>query len=146
MDSNEDEDNTGTYFDDDVMEDIVEGEEDMDQRKRNSLQKKGKRKAVRKKQEDSPKDNRYYEYELVGVLVHSGTADGGHYYSYIKERGSNKWFEFNDKTVREFDAKDLPKECFGGENRGRSGGLLDEFDTRFFETHRNAYLLFYDRV
>ena len=27
----------------------------------------------------------YYQYELVGVVVHSGTADSGHYYSYIKE-------------------------------------------------------------
>ena len=26
------------------------------------------------------------EYELVAVLVHAGTADGGHYYSYIKNR------------------------------------------------------------
>jgi len=27
----------------------------------------------------------YYNYELVGVVVHNGTADSGHYYSYIKE-------------------------------------------------------------
>jgi ubiquitin C-terminal hydrolase len=26
----------------------------------------------------------YYEYELVGIVVHMGTADCGHYYSYIK--------------------------------------------------------------
>ena len=26
----------------------------------------------------------YYEYELVGVLVHTGSADMGHYYSFIK--------------------------------------------------------------
>eukprot|EP00826_Nyctotherus_ovalis_P024660 TRINITY_DN19035_c0_g1_i1.p1 TRINITY_DN19035_c0_g1~~TRINITY_DN19035_c0_g1_i1.p1 ORF type:complete len:132 (-),score=47.53 TRINITY_DN19035_c0_g1_i1:47-442(-) len=26
-----------------------------------------------------------YDYNLVGVLVHFGTAEGGHYYSYIKE-------------------------------------------------------------
>lgn len=28
----------------------------------------------------------YYEYKLAGVLVHTGTADSGHYYSYIKRR------------------------------------------------------------
>jgi ubiquitin carboxyl-terminal hydrolase 9/24 len=44
---------------------------------------------------------------LVGVLVHSGSADAGHYYSYIKERNKDspnygKWFEFNDTTVKEF--------------------------------------------
>jgi len=37
--------------------------------------------------------NEYYEYELVGVLVHSGDADGGHYYSYIKVSGL--FFETN---------------------------------------------------
>jgi ubiquitin carboxyl-terminal hydrolase 34 len=26
----------------------------------------------------------YYEYKLVGILVHTGTADSGHYYSFIK--------------------------------------------------------------
>ncbi len=53
----------------------------------------------------------YYQYELMGVLVHSGGADAGHYYSYIKERnpsspnGERSWFEFNDKVVSEFDVK-----------------------------------------
>lgn len=28
----------------------------------------------------------YYHYKLAGVLVHTGTADSGHYYSYIKQR------------------------------------------------------------
>ena len=28
----------------------------------------------------------YYQYELKGVVVHSGTAFAGHYYSYIKVR------------------------------------------------------------
>ncbi len=31
----------------------------------------------------------YYEYELVGVVVHMGTADSGHYYSLIRERGGS---------------------------------------------------------
>lgn len=62
-------------------------------------------------------DESYYEYELVGVLVHSGTADGGHYYSYIKDREDPKkgWFEFNDRTVKPFDLKNLKNECFGGD-------------------------------
>ena len=28
-------------------------------------------------------ENQSYEYELMGVTVHTGTADGGHYYSFI---------------------------------------------------------------
>lgn len=46
----------------------------------------------------------YYEYELVGVLVHSGGAQGGHYYSFIRERENAagvepRWFEFNDQVM-----------------------------------------------
>ncbi|KAL0202890.1 hypothetical protein M9458_000908, partial [Cirrhinus mrigala] len=26
-----------------------------------------------------------YEYDLIGVTVHTGTADGGHYYSFIRD-------------------------------------------------------------
>lgn len=67
-------------------------------------------------------DDSYYEYELVGVLVHSGTADAGHYYSFIKERGTqNRWLEFNDTHVREFDSKNLEAECFGGNHNIRTG-------------------------
>jgi len=29
-----------------------------------------------------------YEYDLIGVTVHTGTADGGHYYSFIKDQSS----------------------------------------------------------
>ena len=25
----------------------------------------------------------YYEYKLTGIVVHTGTADSGHYYSFI---------------------------------------------------------------
>ena len=31
-----------------------------------------------------PRTPEYYQYQLSGVVVHSGTADGGHYYSFIK--------------------------------------------------------------
>lgn len=59
---------------------------------------------------------------MVGVTVHTGTADGGHYYSFIKERNSkngsgqqDRWFLFNDAEVKLFDASQLAAECFGGE-------------------------------
>jgi ubiquitin carboxyl-terminal hydrolase 9/24 len=33
-------------------------------------------------------ENKQINYELVGVVVHSGQANAGHYYSFIKERRS----------------------------------------------------------
>ncbi len=48
----------------------------------------------------------YYEYRLKGVVVHLGTADFGHYYSYI-ECEDGKWLEFNDSNIRDFDKKNI---------------------------------------
>lgn len=31
-----------------------------------------------------------YSYHLKGVVIHSGTADAGHYYSYIKSKYKGK--------------------------------------------------------
>ena len=39
-------------------------------------------------------------YDLFGICNHSGGCAGGHYTSYIKN-ANNKWYEFNDTTVRE---------------------------------------------
>jgi len=64
--------------------------------------------------EQLPKEN--FEYKLVGVVVHMGTADAGHYLSYINiSRGEKdeenpewlltekeKWLEFNDSAVRSY--------------------------------------------
>ena len=65
--------------------------------------------------------SQYFQYQLAGVVVHQGTADSGHYYSFIKEREEdsvnlNDWFEFNDKDVSKFDAKNISTETFGGDD------------------------------
>ena len=82
-------------------------------------------------------------YELVGVLIHAGTAESGHYYSFIKARPPNSmngagWVQFNDETVSDYDAGKIPEDCFGGL---RENGTW----TRFPKSD-NAYMLFYERV
>jgi len=67
-----------------------------------------------------------FDYKLVGVVVHMGTADAGHYISYINtdrnidgdspewgEVHKQSWFEFNDSKVEKFDFQTLEYNCFG---------------------------------
>ena len=68
-----------------------------------------------------------YIYNLKGFIVHKGTADCGHYYSIIKN--NDKWFEFNDINIKEFDIKNLERDGFG----------YSEDMTE----NKSAYLLFY---
>lgn len=91
------------------------------------------------------------EYELVGVTVHTGTADGGHYYSFIKERNENttqhdRWFLFNDAEVKPFDPSQIAAECFGGEMTSKTYDSVTEKYLDFsFEKTNSAYMLFYER-
>lgn len=38
-------------------------------------------------------------YELFSVMVHSGSAAGGHYYACIKSFSDDQWYSFNDQHV-----------------------------------------------
>eukprot|EP00475_Leptophrys_vorax_P014009 TRINITY_DN20378_c0_g1_i1.p1 TRINITY_DN20378_c0_g1~~TRINITY_DN20378_c0_g1_i1.p1 ORF type:complete len:1328 (+),score=359.52 TRINITY_DN20378_c0_g1_i1:77-3985(+) len=120
------------------------------------------------------KPDEYYQYELVGILIHQGDANRGHYYSYIKERTedkvSGKWLEFNDVRVVPFDEKRIPEAAFGGKEEyvpdfDEFGGYnaYGEFEgypgaigigmnshqtpaTKIRDKQNSAYLLFYERV
>ena len=82
-------------------------------------------------------------YELVGVLVHSGNAESGHYYSFIREQSPNanghqSWVEFNDADVSAFNFENIGDACYGG---------LSDQTNQFaqFSKPYNAYMLFYRR-
>lgn len=86
-------------------------------------------------------------FQLVGVLVHSGTAESGHYYSYIRKRPTDgsrgSWVEFNDSDVTSFDPSKIGDQCFGGYNDSLHVPSMGQ--TRFNKVW-NAYMLFYQRV
>lgn len=82
----------------------------------------------------------YYVYDLVGVLVHSGYVDAGHFYSIIKNKENDTWLKFDDKYIDVFDISNLREECFGGENSQHWSS-----DVINFTKTRNAYVLVYER-
>ena len=92
-------------------------------------------------------------FKLSGILIHSGSANAGHYYSYIKDREkmkgteeifiqskkgnynispANNWLKFNDDEVDNFDTKNIPQECYGGY-------------AQRFPIVKNAFILFYEQ-
>jgi len=90
---------------------------------------------------DDVHDDEPDTFQLTGVIVHSGTADSGHYYSYIRQRPSVKgvqdsWVQFNDQDVTVFDLSQMREQCFGGNS--------DTFYNlpKFY----SAYMLFYQRT
>ena len=63
--------------------------------------------------------------KLKSVVVHMGHSEGGHYYAFIKDEKSRKWYQFNDTSVIPFNEFNLDNETFGGkedngENKNRS--------------------------
>ena len=87
------------------------------------------------KEEQENLNEEKMNYELTGILVHSGaTLKSGHYYSFIKDQETNKWYKFNDSQITEYDIdKDLEKECFGN------------IDNSINKYGKGAYLLFYTK-
>ncbi|CAG4931724.1 unnamed protein product [Parnassius apollo] len=98
--------------------------------------------------EDNSEFEEHYEYELIGVTVHTGTADGGHYYSFIRERErehADRWLLFNDAEVKPFDPAHIAAECFGGEMTSKTyDSVTDKFMDFSFEKTNSAYMLFYE--
>lgn len=97
-------------------------------------------------------DERDAHYRLAGVVVHYGTAEFGHYFSYIDSERDGptssglRWLEFNDHKVKEFKLANLESECFGG----ASSSTADTEDFGWWkartENSQNAYILVYEKL
>lgn len=85
-------------------------------------------KADQKQELEEFSDSQEYEYKLVGVVIHMGVAEAGHYMSYINvdrnqdskentqewlKTESQQWLEFNDTQVKPFDFSQLAYKCYG---------------------------------
>ncbi|XP_055315105.1 ubiquitin carboxyl-terminal hydrolase 47 isoform X3 [Sitodiplosis mosellana] len=80
-----------------------------------------------------------YNYELFSIMIHSGSASGGHYYAYIKEFENGEWFCFNDQSVSPISKEDIEK-SYGGSLGART------FYSSAYSSSTNAYMLMYRQI
>ncbi|XP_023248211.1 ubiquitin carboxyl-terminal hydrolase 47 isoform X2 [Copidosoma floridanum] len=80
-----------------------------------------------------------YIYELFCIMIHSGSANGGHYYAYIKDFRNNKWWCFDDQRVSPITEKDIQNTYGGG-----SGRTL--YYSSQYRSSTNAYMLMYRQI
>lgn len=80
-----------------------------------------------------------YVYELFSIMVHSGSANGGHYYAYVKSFTENQWLCFNDAQVSRVSYEEIRKTYGGGPSR--SGYYISAYSSS-----TNAYMLMYRKV
>uniref|UniRef100_UPI00358FDFB7 ubiquitin carboxyl-terminal hydrolase 47 isoform X2 n=1 Tax=Myxine glutinosa TaxID=7769 RepID=UPI00358FDFB7 len=78
-------------------------------------------------------------YELFSIMVHSGSAAGGHYYAFIKSFSDGQWYSFNDQHVTKVTQDDIRK-TYGG-NLGSRG-----YYSSTFSSSTNAYMLIYRQI
>lgn len=79
-----------------------------------------------------------FTYELFAIMIHSGSASGGHYYAYIKELDNNEWFCYNDQTVSPITQEDIQKSFGGGSSKA--------YYSSVYSSSTNAYMLMYRQI
>lgn len=88
----------------------------------------------------------------MGVVIHKGTAEWGHYVSLIdanRGNGDEKWLLFDDGHVSEFKMENFDEECFGSNsntNKEEYGHSLYEMADTFAGASKSAYILVYDKI
>ncbi|XP_013394518.1 ubiquitin carboxyl-terminal hydrolase 47 isoform X3 [Lingula anatina] len=80
-----------------------------------------------------------YVYELFSIMIHSGSAAGGHYYAYIKNLKDGRWYSFNDQHVTTITYDDI-KKTYGGSSASRG------YYSAAYTSSTNAYMLMYRKI
>ena len=98
-------------------------------------------------------DNEQEIYVLYCILIHSGSAENGHYYCIAKDFKNKVYIKYNDTTILTVEKKEVFNQLFGGEeieysieninkdkyNKEPKYEVVDEKK----EIKRNAYILIY---
>ena len=57
----------------------------------------------------------HLEYRLHAVMIHAGEAGSGHYWVYIYDERSARWYKMNDTFVTQANIAEVNESSFGGE-------------------------------
>ena len=111
--------------------------------------KNNKSKSKRKKESDKDKEI----YTLYCVLVHSGSAENGHYYCIARDFKNKVYIKYNDTSIFTAEKKEIFGQLFGGEGEEYTIENVNknkykeepwyEVKEKKKEIKRNAYLLIY---
>ncbi|KAK3501559.1 hypothetical protein B0T13DRAFT_446675 [Neurospora crassa] len=87
-----------------------------------------------------------WEYELHGVLVHSGDLNTGHYYAFLKPTKDGNWYKYDDDKVTKARKLEVLEDNFGGPFRLPNGQIrtLPQKKTPIMRPN-SAYMLVYIR-
>ncbi|KAM7208755.1 hypothetical protein V8F20_000918 [Naviculisporaceae sp. PSN 640] len=87
-----------------------------------------------------------WEYQLHGVLVHSGDLNAGHYYAFLKPNKEGWWYKYDDDKVTKATKREVFEENFGGPYRTPNRQLrnLSQKKTPLLRPN-SAYMLVYIR-
>lgn len=75
-------------------------------------------------------ENSSISFDLIGVVVHEGNSESGHYTSIIHDTDEN-WYFCNDIEIQNFDRTNLASWCFGGIPKDKDSSIW------------TGYILFY---
>lgn len=99
-------------------------------------------------------DEDEFTYKLVGVVLHRGNAEYGHYTSLINvnRKDPNRanldkdvWYNFDDSRISKYNMKNFDEDCFG-EVKKEKTGLSSHMLNMDIGSSKSAYILVYDKV
>ncbi|KAK0752159.1 hypothetical protein B0T18DRAFT_404252 [Schizothecium vesticola] len=87
-----------------------------------------------------------WEYQLHGVLVHSGDLNAGHYYAFLKPNKDGWWYKYDDDKVTKATKREVLEDNFGGPFRAPNGQIrtMAQKKTPIMRPN-SAYMLVYIR-
>ena len=91
----------------------------------------------------APRDE-MYAYRLHAVLIHSGGAQSGHYYTFVRPTQAAKWFKFNDEYVTPATLSQVLESSYGGESEYyyNTAGEKTTSGEKFSNACKQQYVVF----